>query len=78
MTELATPSLFEEACERVTEDEVAEAIVCGPDASRHIEKLNAYREAGFDHVYIHQVGQDQEGFFRFYRQEVLPNTEVKG
>ena len=78
MTELATPALFEQASELVTEQDVAEAIVCGPDASRHVEKLNAYREAGFDHVYIHQVGRDQEGFFRFYHKEVLPQAELKG
>ena len=24
------------------------------------------------HVYVHQVGPDQEGFFRFYQREVLP------
>jgi len=31
-----------------------------------------YAEAGFDHVCIHQVGPDQEGFLRFYAREVLP------
>ena len=24
------------------------------------------------HIYVHQVGPDQEGFFRFYQQEILP------
>ena len=34
--------------------------------------IQAFAEAGYDHVYVHQVGPDQEGFFRFYQQEVLP------
>ena len=55
-----------------TEDAVAESIVCGPDADRHVEKIREYAEAGFDHVCIHQVGPDQEGFLRFYAREVLP------
>jgi hypothetical protein len=25
-----------------------------------------------DHVYVHQIGPDQEGFFSFYEREVLP------
>lgn len=25
-----------------------------------------------DHIYIHQVRPHQEGFFRFYEEEVLP------
>jgi hypothetical protein len=29
-------------------------------------------DAGFDHVYIHQVGPDQESFFEFYQREILP------
>jgi G6PDH family F420-dependent oxidoreductase len=29
-------------------------------------------DAGFDHVHVHQVGADQETFFRFYEREVLP------
>jgi coenzyme F420-dependent glucose-6-phosphate dehydrogenase len=31
-------------------------------------------DAGYDHVYVHQIGEDQEGFFRFYREEVLPDV----
>jgi hypothetical protein len=29
-------------------------------------------KAGFDHVYVHQVGPDQAGFMRFYQREILP------
>jgi G6PDH family F420-dependent oxidoreductase len=71
-SELPLPSHFEQAAELVTEDEVAESIVCGPDAKRHIAKIEKVVKAGFDHVYIHQIGRDQEGFFRFYEREVLP------
>jgi hypothetical protein len=34
-----------------------------------------FLEAGFDHVYVHQVGPDQKGFFDFYAREVLPTVE---
>ena len=36
----------------------------------HIEAINTYLDAGFDEVYINQVGPDQEGFFRFYESEL--------
>ena len=26
------------------------------------------------HVYVHQIGPDQEGFFRFYEKRVLPEV----
>jgi len=56
----------------VTEDAVAEAIVCGPDPERHLDAIREFDEARFDRVCIHQVGPGQEGFFRFYEQPVLP------
>ena len=56
----------------VTEDDVARAIVCGPDPERHVEAIDAYVEAGYDHVYVHQVGPDQEAFIRFAERELLP------
>jgi len=31
-----------------------------------------YEKAGFTHVYIHQVGPDQDGFLDFYSSEILP------
>ena len=31
-----------------------------------------YERAGYDHVYLHQVGPDQEGFLRFAERELLP------
>ena len=70
--ELAQPLFFEQVAEKVTEDDIAEVIVCGPDPERHIDAIRGFANAGYDHVYVHQVGPDQDGFFRFYEREVLP------
>jgi coenzyme F420-dependent glucose-6-phosphate dehydrogenase len=70
--ELPLPSHFEEAAQMVGEEEIAESIVCGPDPQRHVEAIAEYAEAGYDHVYVHQIGSDQDGFFDFYEREVLP------
>jgi coenzyme F420-dependent glucose-6-phosphate dehydrogenase len=70
--ELPQPAHFEQAAQMVTEDAVAEAVVCGPDPERHLEKIREYAKAGYDKLYVHQVGPDQEGFFSFYEQQILP------
>jgi coenzyme F420-dependent glucose-6-phosphate dehydrogenase len=70
--ELALPRHFEGAAEMVTEDDVADKIVCGSDPEGYFEQIDAYADAGFDHVYLHQVGTDQESFFRFAQAELLP------
>jgi G6PDH family F420-dependent oxidoreductase len=77
LSNLALPSHFEETAELATEDKVAESIVCGPDAKRHIEAIEKCVDYGADHVYVHQVGRDQEGFFNFYEREVLPHFRSK-
>jgi G6PDH family F420-dependent oxidoreductase len=73
--ELALPAHFEQATQLVTEEEIAKEVICGPDARKHIEAIQKYADAGFDQVYVHQVGPNQEGFFRFYESEVLPEFE---
>jgi len=70
--ELKLPKHFEQATKTVREEDVASTVVCGPDPQPHIERIQEYEKAGFDHVYIHQIGPDQAGFFRFYEREVLP------
>ena len=73
--ELALPMYFEQGMQIVTPDMVAESIVCGPDPARFHEQIKSYVDAGFTHVYLHQVGDDQEGFFRFAEREILPKYQ---
>jgi G6PDH family F420-dependent oxidoreductase len=70
--ELAMPAHFEQASELVTVEQVAEKFACGPDPERHVAAIRPYLEAGFDEVYVSQVGEDQAGFFEFFRDEVAP------
>jgi len=70
--ELPLPRQFEDAASSVHEEDVAQAIVCGPDPEKHAERIQAYVEAGYDHVYLHQIGPDQAGFIRFAERELLP------
>lgn len=70
--ELRIPAYFEDAAATVRPDDVAAAIVCGPDPKKHLTAIKEYAAAGYDHIYIHQVGPDQAGFFKFYEKEILP------
>ena len=70
--ELPRPAHFEQAAAMVTEDAVAEKVACGPDPERHLQAIQEFVDAGFDHVYVHQVGPEQDAFFRFAERELLP------
>jgi coenzyme F420-dependent glucose-6-phosphate dehydrogenase len=70
--ELPNPAQFTDLVSIVSEDQVAEAIPCGPDPAVHLAKIQAYIDAGYDHVYVHQIGPDQAGFLEFARRELIP------
>jgi coenzyme F420-dependent glucose-6-phosphate dehydrogenase len=70
--ELPTPRHFEQAASIVTEEMVAEEIICGPDVQKYLEKMQEYEQAGYTHIYLHQVGPDQEGFMRFFQDDLMP------
>jgi G6PDH family F420-dependent oxidoreductase len=77
--ELPLPSHFESATEWASEDDIAESIVCGPDPEPHVAAIREFVEAGYDNVYFHQVGPDQEGFMRFAESELLPRlSDLRG
>ncbi|HEY3522895.1 MAG TPA: TIGR03557 family F420-dependent LLM class oxidoreductase [Candidatus Limnocylindrales bacterium] len=72
--ELPLPRHFEELAKMATEEMVAREVICGPDPQRHAEALRKYADAGYDHVYVHQIGPDQDGMIDFYAREVLPKV----
>ena len=76
-SELEIPEFFEQASQMVTKEQVREAdsIVTDPDPQAHVENLRKFVDAGYDHVYVHQIGPDQEALFDLYEDEVLPEFE---
>ena len=40
-----------------------------------LDAIDAYVDAGYDHVYLHQVGPDQEGFLEFAARSLLPEFD---
>jgi coenzyme F420-dependent glucose-6-phosphate dehydrogenase len=70
--ELAEPQHFEEVAQLITTDTVAEKVVCGPGEDPILEKIGTFVDAGFDHVFLHQVGPRQEEFLEFAKDSLLP------
>lgn len=70
---LPTTAHFEQACSIVTEDMAAGSIPLGPDPEPYVASLQSYAEAGYDCVYLHHIGDDQEGFLRFMADQVRPH-----
>jgi G6PDH family F420-dependent oxidoreductase len=70
--ELRTVTHLEQAVQMLSKDQATKYISCGPDPQVHLAAIHRFLDAGFDHVAIHQIGRDQEAFFRFYEEELRP------
>ena len=72
-TTLPTPNDYAAASSLVTEDMMRDHLACGPDADRHIAEVRKFVDAGFDEVYVQQIGPQQDEFFDAWQKAVLPN-----
>jgi coenzyme F420-dependent glucose-6-phosphate dehydrogenase len=70
--ELPRPSDFDAVAESVTKEMATAGLPCGPDPQPVLEEIRKWEQAGFDRISLHQVGPDQEGFFRFWKDEMQP------
>jgi G6PDH family F420-dependent oxidoreductase len=73
---LPSPKHFEQAAGMATEEMTRSSTACGDDVQRHVEAFRPYVKAGFDEIYVSQIGgadpgTSAEGFFDFYAGKVL-------
>jgi G6PDH family F420-dependent oxidoreductase len=69
--DLREPADFEAAAQMVSAEDIAASSPVGPDPEPWREQIRAFADAGFTHVYLHQIGPDQAGFIDFARRELL-------
>lgn len=77
MAELPDTKGFAAASEHVTPADVAKQITCGPSAKKHLDAINKYVKAGFDHIVLTQIGPDQDFFFDLFEREIAPVLRQK-
>ncbi|PRX46525.1 G6PDH family F420-dependent oxidoreductase [Prauserella shujinwangii] len=73
---LPRPRDFEQAASVVTEDMLRERFACGPDPQRHLDQVRQYLDAGFDEIYVQQMGERQDDFFAAWSEHVLPKIRA--
>jgi coenzyme F420-dependent glucose-6-phosphate dehydrogenase len=70
--DLPTWTHFEQAAQLVTEEIATEHVPCGSALDPILESVHQYVEAGYDHLYFHQVGPDQTGFLEAWESTLGP------
>lgn len=74
--DLPTPRHFEDVVEAMGEEPIVpEDTILGPNPNSYLKAIQEMTDYGFDHIYLHQIGPDQEGFLKFFTSELLPLLE---
>jgi G6PDH family F420-dependent oxidoreductase len=69
--ELPYPEHFEQVAQAASADDLVDAMPLGPDPEPILERIAAFGDAGFTHVYLHDIGPDQQGFLDFAKRDLL-------
>jgi coenzyme F420-dependent glucose-6-phosphate dehydrogenase len=56
----------------IDEGDVAKSTPCGPDPEPYLQLIGKYADAGFTHVYMHQIGDNQDEFAEFAAKKLMP------
>jgi G6PDH family F420-dependent oxidoreductase len=71
---LPSPQHFEQASTLVTKEATGKSVVCGSEAQEHCNAFEPFEKAGFDEVYVANMGPRWREMIAFYGEEVLPEV----
>lgn len=66
------PEDFGQVASYIRPDDVRPHVLVSAELDRHLEWLREFAALGFEEIYLHHVGKEQEGFTRTFAEEVLP------
>lgn len=74
--DLPTVKHFEQAVQLVTREAIESSeMPLGPDPEPILKSISAGKEAGIDHIYLHQIGDPVRGFIDFWSDDLRPNLD---
>lgn len=74
---LPSPRHFEQVSELVTPEMIADSMPCGPDVEAHVSALQEFVDAGFDDVYVANIGPHYAEMMTRYQRDVIPALRPK-
>lgn len=69
---LPSPQHFAQASSLVSKESTRDNAVCGSDVDGHVAAFEPYLDAGFNEIYVANMGPNYEAMIRTYGEQVLP------
>jgi coenzyme F420-dependent glucose-6-phosphate dehydrogenase len=70
--DIRTPEDFEAMAKLVRPENYKNRVLISPDLDDHIAHLRHFADLGFNEIYVHNVGRNQEAFIKAYGEKVIP------
>ena len=73
--DIRDPDDFEAMAKLVRPENFKNRVLLSPDLAEHTAHLQHFIDLGFNEIYVHNVGRNQEEFIAAYGEHVLPNLK---
>lgn len=70
--DIRNPEDFAAMAKQVSVENFKNRVLMSADLDEHLEHIQKYIDLGFDEVYVHNCGRNQEEFIRAYGEHVIP------
>lgn len=74
--DIKNPEDFANIAKLVGIESFANRMLISADLDEYVDALQNYVEMGFDEIYLHNVGRNQEAFIRTFGEKVLPRLKL--
>jgi alkanesulfonate monooxygenase SsuD/methylene tetrahydromethanopterin reductase-like flavin-dependent oxidoreductase (luciferase family) len=74
--DLETVEAFDVLGESIRPEDVRDAVLVSSDPKQHAAWIADLAELGFEAVYLHHVGQEQQRFIEVFGAQVLPELDI--
>jgi alkanesulfonate monooxygenase SsuD/methylene tetrahydromethanopterin reductase-like flavin-dependent oxidoreductase (luciferase family) len=69
--DIRNPEDFAAMAELVRPEHMQGRVFCSADLAEHVAHIQHFIDLGFDEVYVHNVGRNQQEFIQAYGREVV-------
>jgi len=76
--DVRNPEDFAAMAGLVRPEHYRDRVLISPDLGEHLAHLQRYVDLGFDEIYVHNVGRNQEEFIQAYGAHVIPALRPGG
>lgn len=74
--DVRSPYDFEQLVRGVTEDDMRAGLLISADPDVHRAQIQRYADLGFTHIYLHNVGSNQQEWLEVFGRDVLPKVNA--